>query len=195
MSADFLNLGPPTGDMDSTGAAPEPYSDPIDAIGANSMSSGPGSIASSGDEDSDFDGPSLKKVVQCGCKVYDLGTAVMPKLLLRPDVDELAAADEAHAGEDGYQLAPSAPQQSRYARTVEQEFTAIVIEHHLKWAPMCTAEPGPLPDGASVTDRLGRYDFGQVDAMVDWALERNLKVKGHVLIWAVSSPTSFLEGL
>ena len=31
--------------------------------------------------------------------------------------------------------------------------------------------------------------------MVDWALERNIKVKGHVLIWAVSSPTAFLEAM
>jgi len=149
------------------------------------------------DDDDDLDGPPLKKVVARGCKHYDIGTAVLPRLLLHPDVDEVVATEGAGSEEDGedggYRLAPSAPQQSRYARFVEQEFTAIVIEHHMKWAPMCTSEPGPLLDGTPVTDRLGRYDFGHVDEIVDWALERNIKVKGHVLVWAVSSPNQFLE--
>ena len=146
---------------------------------------------------SDFDGPTLKRVVQNACKPYDLGTAVLPKLLLQPDIDE--AHEDGDDNDDGYRLAaPSElqaqPPQSRYARFVEQECTAIVIEHHLKWAPLCTAEPGPHPDGKTpVTDRLGRYDFGVVDDMVDWALARNMKVKGHVLVWAVTSPVAFLE--
>lgn len=166
---------------------------PYQGIGSDSRAESPNTTDNSGDEDDDseFDGPPLKKVVKRACKSYDLGAAVLPKLLLHPDVDELPDSEEPHA--DGYQLAPSAPQQSRYARHVEQEFTAIVIEHHLKWAPMCTSEPGPLPDAVPVTDRLGRYDFGLVDEMVDWALERNMKVKGHVLIWAVTSPNAFLE--
>ena len=150
------------------------------------------------DDDSDFDGPPLKKVVQRACKSYDVGTAVLPKLLLHPDVDEITSSSNHHGGDDdddGYRLAPSGPQPSRYARYVEQEFTAIVIEHHLKWAPLCTSEPGPLPDGVPVTDRLGRYDFRLVDDMVDWALERSMKVKGHVLVWAVTSPTTFLEAM
>ena len=188
-SADLLNLG-----GNATGEAievvqPDPYSDPL-----RSGNSSRASLSTSDAEDSEFDGPTLKKVAQRACKEIDIGTAVMPKLLLFPDVDEVAAADEAE-DMDGYRLAPQAPQQSRYARIVEAEFNAVVIEHHLKWAPMCTAEPGPLPDESPVTDRLGRYDFDHVDAIVDWALERDMKVKGHVLIWAVSSPVHFLESM
>lgn len=71
---------------------------------------------------------------------------------------------------------------TRYARVLSTEFNSIVIEHHLKWAPLCHSEPGPLPD-LSPTDRLGRYDFHSADLMVDWALARGMKVKGHVLCW------------
>ncbi|CAB9501056.1 Probable endo-1,4-beta-xylanase C [Seminavis robusta] len=194
MSADLLNLG---GDVDPIVATVPNinisnrghYTDV--ATDSRDVSVDGDSRETTDDDESEFDGPPLKKVVRRACKKYDMGTAVMPKLLLHPDVDEVVQVLEEN--DDGYQLAPSAPQQSRYARFVETEFTAIVIEHHLKWAPLCTSEPGPLPDGIPVTDRLGRYDFGVVDEMVDWALERNIKVKGHVLIWAVTSPTPFLE--
>ena len=75
---------------------------------------------------------------------------------------------------------------STYARTLRNEFNAIVVEHHLKWAPMCVSEPGPFDDG-SPSLRLGRYDFHHADAIVDWAVKHNMKVKGHVLVWHVTS--------
>lgn len=71
--------------------------------------------------------------------------------------------------------------------------SAIVVEHHLKWAPLCVSEPGPLLDERP-SDRLGRYDFYHSDIVVDWALRHNMKAKGHVLVWHVTSP-SFLEDL
>jgi GH35 family endo-1,4-beta-xylanase len=71
---------------------------------------------------------------------------------------------------------------------------AVVVEHHLKWAPLCVAEPGPLPD-AQPSERLGRYDFYYSDLIVDWAVERNMHVKGHVLVWAASSPVKYLQNL
>ncbi len=75
---------------------------------------------------------------------------------------------------------------STYARTLRNEFNAIVVEHHLKWAPLCVSEPGPFDDG-SPSLRLGRYDFHHADAIVDWAVKHNMKVKGHVLVWHVTS--------
>lgn len=205
MSADLLNLEGPTPDTSTTPASVDVNNAEVQVDISNralyrnlSTDSRDASLNTTDDDDddddSDLDGPPLKKVVKRACKKYDLGTAVLPKLLLHPDVDEIPNQDDDHRT-DGYQLAPSAPQQSRYARYVEQEFTAIVIEHHLKWAPLCISEPGPLPDASPVTDRLGRYDFGVVDEMVDWALERRIKVKGHVLIWAVTSPNAFLEAM
>jgi len=83
---------------------------------------------------------------------------------------------------------------NRYSRTLQNEFNAVVIEHHLKWAPLCVAEPGPLPNEVP-SQRLGRYDFHHVDAMVDWAIQHKMKVKGHVLCWHVTSPQTILEGM
>jgi len=80
-----------------------------------------------------------------------------------------------------------------YARTLRNEFNAIVVEHHLKWAPLCVSEPGPYDDGTPSL-RLGRYDFHHADAIVDWAVKHNMKVKGHVLVWHVTSP-KLLEDL
>jgi GH35 family endo-1,4-beta-xylanase len=88
-----------------------------------------------------------------------------------------------------YVISPKVP--TRYARTLRNEFNAVVVEHHLKWAPLCVSEPGALADG-SPSRRLGRYDFHHADAIVDYAIKHNMKVKGHVLVWHVTSPT-FLE--
>ena len=73
-----------------------------------------------------------------------------------------------------------------YAKTLRNEFNAVVIEHHLKWAPLCVSEPGPNDDG-SPSLRLGRYDFHHSDAICDWALKQDMKVKGHVLVWHITS--------
>ena len=47
---------------------------------------------------------------------------------------------------------------------------------------------------ASACRLSGCYDFGPADKIVDWALSRGLKVKGHTLCWHVTSP-AWLEEL
>ena len=76
---------------------------------------------------------------------------------------------------------------SQYSKVLSSEFNAIVIEHHLKWAPLCHTLPGPINERTPST-RIGRYDFGHVDDMVDWAIAHNMKIKGHVLVWAETTP-------
>jgi endo-1,4-beta-xylanase len=126
----------------------------------------------------------LRLQAATACKGIDIGAAVMPKLLSTPDVEDYDASDELQD--------VVASMETNYARVLRQEFNAVVVEHHLKWAPLCVSEPGPLP-GGKASDRLGRYDFHHADAVVDWALTHNMKVKGHVLVWAVTSPTKLLE--
>lgn len=123
----------------------------------------------------DANGPTLKQVADEMCRAIDIGAAVLPKPLLTLDVDE---SDESQ-------------EQTRYAAVLQREFNAVVVEHHLKWAPLCHSLPGPLVD-ETPSDRLGRYDFHHADQIVDWCLERNIKVKGHVLVWHVTTP-SLLE--
>lgn len=82
-----------------------------------------------------------------------------------------------------------------YAATIEREFTHVVVEHHMKWEPLTSPIAsgsmwgGPYRcEGKQFTALSGCYDFGPADKIVDWALERGLKVKGHTLCWHVTSP-------
>ena len=158
-----------------------------------------------------IDGDSLKEVLANAIKRIDIGAAVLPEPLFNPDVDELdehellstnsgvrdrscddnsdirnsiLSEDREGRVPDNFSIAPTIP--TRYARTLRTEFNSIVVEHHLKWAPLCVSEPGPFDDG-SPSLRLGRYDFHHADAIVDWAIKHKMKVKGHVLVWHVTS--------
>lgn len=69
-----------------------------------------------------------------------------------------------------------------YASTIAREFDTVCVEHHMKWEPLT---------------RRGecRYDFTESDLIVDWALANGLRVKGHTLVWHVTSPTqTWLRG-
>ena len=90
------------------------------------------------------DGPTLTQVLAKACRKIDLGAAVLPKPLLLPDIDEFpddGGADDDDGLREGVVpesfLAASDP--TRYARILCQEFNSIVVEHHLKWAPMCVS--------------------------------------------------------
>lgn len=86
--------------------------------------------------DGGVDGDSLREVLQKACKHIDIGTAVLPKPLLSYDVDE----DDLGGSREG--MAPEkfhSPTITRYARTINREFNAVVVEHHLKWAPLCVS--------------------------------------------------------
>jgi Glycosyl hydrolase family 10 len=131
------------------------------------------------------DGKSLQQVAADACKRIDVGAAVLPKPLFSPDVQDYDGSEELRDA--------AASIATHYSRVLDQEFNAIVVEHHLKWAPLCVSEPGPLP-GEKASDRLGRYDFHHADSIVNWAMKHGKKVKGHVLVWSVTSP-KFLEEL
>lgn len=123
----------------------------------------------------------LRQIAASCCKHIDIGAAVLPKPLLGDSYLQVYGSDQS----------ASAEFDPRYSHVLKSEFNAIVIEHHLKWSPLCEDLPGPINDGAP-SNRFGRYDFAHVDATVDWALSHNMKVKGHVLCWHVTSP-SFLS--
>lgn len=108
----------------------------------------------------------LRATAAQACKHIDVGTAVKPRPLLN---------------DPGYE------------KTLRTEFNAIVVEHHMKWAPLCQGLPGPLLDGVE-SGRVGRYDFHHCDLIVDYAIRYGMKVKGHVLVWHVTSP-SWLEDM
>ena len=87
------------------------------------------------------DGPTLKQVLAKACRKIDFGAAVLPKPLLLPDIDEFPDDDDDGLREgvvpESFLAVSGEP--TRYARILCQEFNAIVVEHHLKWAPMCVS--------------------------------------------------------
>lgn len=132
------------------------------------------------------DTKTLRQVAASLCKSLDIGTAVLPRPLFAISKDEESipnATVECHHHESSGQET----ELNKYAEIVSTEFNSIVIEHHLKWAPLCHTLPGPINESTPST-RLGRYDFAHCDAMVDWALSKGMKVKGHVLCWHVTTP-------
>jgi hypothetical protein len=80
------------------------------------------------------DGDSLKEVLAQACRHIDIGAAVKPKLLLHPDIDEMRFDESRGATEI------LATKTTRYGRTLSSEFSAVVVEHHLKWAPLCVSK-------------------------------------------------------
>lgn len=147
------------------------------------------------DSEGENDGPTLRELSNQLCKRIDIGTAILPKPLFVHDGgdEKIENATVACASENP---SPSSPQpncgeKTTYAKIVKSEFNSIVIEHHLKWAPLVHTLPGPINE-STPSNRIGRYDFSHCDSMVDWAMNNGLKIKGHVLCWHVTTP-KFVE--
>jgi len=66
-----------------------------------------------------------------------------------------------------------------YRRLVPSEYNSITPENATKWRRM-------LVDG-----RIGEYDFSEADAIVDYALEQGVRVRGHTLIWGKFSGRTY----
>ena len=66
------------------------------------------------------------------------------------------------------------------AALAQSQFNAVTPEYELK------------PDQIAPTE--GVYNFGPADRVVDWALENNMTVRGHALVWHEATPAYFYEG-
>ena len=64
-----------------------------------------------------------------------------------------------------------------YARILAEQASILVPEVALKWAPL-----RPAPD---------KFDFTRSDALVDFARQHNIKLRGHTLVWHEAIPTWF----
>jgi len=64
--------------------------------------------------------------------------------------------------------------QQPYADVLKAQFNAIVAENEMK------------PDALHRT--RGQFSFSTADAMVTWATQNNIKVRGHTLVWHSQNP-------
>ncbi len=117
---------------------------------------------------------------------YDIGNCILP----RPMFPNLYSPDPS-SREANVPLSPPLPPppHNPYTTALLKYHTAAVIEHHLKWRPLL------LDDPTTNEKILGSYDFTHVDRMVDYCIKNSLKIKGHVLVWHVTSPVKVLRRL
>ena len=66
------------------------------------------------------------------------------------------------------------------AQIAREQFNVVTPEYELK------------PDQIAPTE--GVYNFGPADRVVDWALENNMTVRGHALVWHEATPAYFYQG-
>jgi endo-1,4-beta-xylanase len=78
------------------------------------------------------------------------------------------AADPAHLTE------------ADYADTLAREFSQLEPENAMKFGPI---QPGPTT-----------YNFGPPDALVAFAMEHNIAVRGHTLVWHEQNPQWLVNG-
>jgi endo-1,4-beta-xylanase len=69
---------------------------------------------------------------------------------------------------------------SAYRETLAREFDILTPENDLKFSPLCP--------------RLGAYDFGPADELVEFAQANDMKVRGHTLLWHHQNPAWLKEG-
>ncbi|CAM3839630.1 hypothetical protein LIHA111178_11375 [Litorimonas haliclonae] len=60
------------------------------------------------------------------------------------------------------------------------QFNSVTPEYQMK------------PDILAPTE--GAYEFDGADRVIDWALENNMSVRGHALLWHEATPDYFLQG-
>jgi endo-1,4-beta-xylanase len=66
------------------------------------------------------------------------------------------------------------------ARLAREQFNVVTPEYELK------------PDQIAPSE--GVFNFGPADRVVNWALENNMTVTGHALLWHEATPDYFYEG-
>lgn len=66
---------------------------------------------------------------------------------------------------------------ANYVRTLREQYSIVVAENAMKWGPL-----RPAPD---------KYFFDEADALVSFAEQNNIKVRGHNLAWHEELPDWF----
>jgi endo-1,4-beta-xylanase len=65
--------------------------------------------------------------------------------------------------------AVASPDRQSERATVPTHFSSVTTENALKWG--------------ALAPRLGEYDFSQADALVDFAAQAGVRMRGHTLLW------------
>jgi endo-1,4-beta-xylanase len=121
----------------------------------------------------------LLTLAACGSKAGSTPTS--PSTPVAPvDPDPLRAAADAAGKLVGTAVQSSYLNDARYAAVFARHFNYVTAEYEMKWDP--------------IERTRGAEDFGAADAIVNYALSRGMRVKGHALVWHQAVP-SWVNGL
>ncbi len=71
----------------------------------------------------------------------------------------------------------------RYGDLVPSEFNSVTPENATKWRQLL------------VNGKIGEYDFTQADAIIDYAVSKGVRVRGHTLVWGKFSGKTYPKEL
>lgn len=80
----------------------------------------------------------------------------------------------------GAAIEPFYLEEEDYAMTLKKYFNVITPENRMKWG--------------FIHPEQDVYAFEEADKIVDFAMENNMKVRGHALMWHIENPDWLLEG-
>jgi endo-1,4-beta-xylanase len=93
---------------------------------------------------------------------------------------------------------PKAETPRSYASTIGLYFGSMIDLHNDGWETawvrntLCSEfsfmEPGTQLKWATIHPAKDSFDFGPGDALVDFAVAHNMKVRGHTLLWGMANP-------
>ncbi|MBO3734376.1 endo-1,4-beta-xylanase [Glycomyces niveus] len=110
--------------------------------------------------------------------VATVGLTATTALVLSSGTAQAASTLGASAAESGRYfgaaVAGNRLSEAGYANTLAAEFNSVVAENAMKWD---ATEPNP-----------GQFNFSGGDQIVNWAQARNMKVRGHTLVWHAQQP-------
>lgn len=122
-------------------------------------------------------------LILVGLYVYYLSPREYPRNYLSSAAPTVTLAEAATAKDFYIGAAINKSTNPMYAQLVPSQFNSITPENATKWRRM-------LVDG-----QIGQYEFTEADAIVDYAVEKGVRVRGHTLVWGKFSGRTYPKAL
>ncbi|WP_052168778.1 endo-1,4-beta-xylanase [Actinoalloteichus spitiensis] len=123
---------------------------------------------------------SVRQAVVAISAAVALGTVMAPPVVAESAQDTLGAAAAQTGRYFGAAVAAHKLSEPAYVSILDREFTMVTAENEMK---MDATEPNP-----------GQFTFGNADRIVNHALSRGMRVRGHTLAWHSQQP-GWMQGM
>ncbi len=121
------------------------------------------------DTDTDTDSDPVRTVCDSASTLKEAGECMDPPILIGAAIGKIWGP-----------IDPKCYDEPNCLNTAAEEHNYVTCENEMKWQVI---EPNQ-----------GQFDYSEADPIVNWAVQKGMKVKGHTLIWH-SQMSPWLEGL